>query len=68
MSRTMKPGRYWVILNRSNGRPVLFDGRCPVYWRRPGAQHDAAAHGITWSGNKADAVIRRCRIVVEREP
>lgn len=56
----------WVIVDRRTGKMVLFDYRCPVYWRRDVARDDASDHGLIWSGDDADVEIRRCAVKATR--
>ena len=52
----------WVIVDARTGKMVVFDGHCPIYWRRRVARKDANDHGLTWHGPGADVRIQRCVI------
>lgn len=57
--------RYWIIMDKHRGTPMVFDERVPVYWRRRVAQDASNDHGLTYHGPDADVEIRRCSIRME---
>ncbi len=60
--RQRKVDKYWAIVDRLTNKPVLFDGRLPLYWSRSVARDEVGERGFTMYGSQSDVKLQRVTI------